>query len=339
MNLSKTIVSTILWNDALPTGSATDTPVIDAYIAANPTNDYVIEAAAQWNNLFLAKTDVLTTEKEYTTEVSLSDIMKILKDKLRIFWHIDTDGYFRLEHQKYYRDFISQCDLTSVTYAPNKPEVDVSIYDYEFNQLFNQITVKENNEKTIGFVSYPVVFDPKQTSDNAKDINVNVTCDIEYVADNPDNAQNSGMMLLRGITMGVKTYIDLDILTLSSIYGESHPNAHLAWDYVIKYYWTYFAEAQEGYINYGLSLTTFDHVKEFLKQGNIRFNMISDLDWRKSFTLAEGTGWIENAEYYPETGIYKIDVGFNPYATEITIVDSEDSTIIITDDAGDDIIQ
>ena len=66
--------------------------------------------------------------------------------------------------------------------------------------------------------------------------------------------------------------------------------------------------------------------------------MAADFDWRKPFTLIEGDGWVENCEYDVESGMYKIDVGFNPYSIEITVVDSEDTSIIITDDAGDDII-
>jgi len=89
-------------------------------------------------------------------------------------------------------------------------------------------------------------------------------------------------------------------------------NARLGWAYLFANYWDYFAEAEDGFVNDGAH--TFVHVKEFLKQDNIRFHMTADLDWKKPFTMLNGTGWLEEAEYIPETGVYNINVGFNPYA-------------------------
>lgn len=337
MGLSYDIVSTFLWNDALPTGHAVDTPNISTYYTANPTNDYVIEAAAQWNDLWLARTDSITTEKNENTEISLKDVMDILKTKLRAYWHIDPDGKVRIEHEKYFRDFAVQADLSSATYTDDKPETDVKVYTYDNSLLANQVNYKETDDHTIGFVSYPVTFDPKQTSNTVRDVNADVTCDIEYVQANPASA-SQGLMLLKTTTMGVKVFVPVEDMTLAPGYGEGHPNAHLAWDYLCRYYFTYFADAETGYINYALALTTFDHVREFLKQSGIKFRMAADLDWRKPFTVTEGTGWIDSVEYNPETGMYKLDIGLNPYEVEIYVVDSEDVTKHITDDAGADLV-
>jgi len=97
MNLSYTIKSTILWNDVL----GTDPPsAISTYITAHPINDYVIEGAANWNYLWLGRLDSFTISKEENIEMSLKDLMDILKLKMRLWWFIDEDGYFRIEHHR-----------------------------------------------------------------------------------------------------------------------------------------------------------------------------------------------------------------------------------------------
>jgi len=311
MNLGLTIVSSYLWNDTLPTGHAVNIPDISTYFTANPTNDYVIEGAANWNHLWLACNDVFTTANEDIYELSLKDIMDFLKIKIRAWWYIDEDGYFRIEHEYWFRDYISQADITSATYAGDKPEVDARLYRYEKGDVFSQINYKELNQYNEDWLPYPVEYSATLTSKNTKDISLAYFgSDLEYLIDSPDDASSSGWILLRCIAMGANYLVDIDASTLTP--ANFYMNARLGWAYLFANYWDYFAEAEDGFVNDGAH--TFIHVKEFLKQDNVRFHMTGDLDWKKPFTLLNGTGWIEEAEYIMETGVYNINVGFNPYA-------------------------
>ena len=311
MNLGLTIDSTYLWNDALPTGHAVDTPTISTYITANPTNDYVIEGAANWNCLWLARNDSFTTAKEDITELSLKDILDFLKIKLHAWWFIDPDGHFRIEHEYYFRDFIVQADLTGATYIADKPEVDARLYNYEKGNIFSQINYEELNQSNEDWLPYPIEYSATLTSNNAKDISLAYFgSDLEYLIDSPDDATSSGWILLRCIAMGANYLVDIDASTITP--ANFYMNARLGWAYLFANYWDYFAEAEDGFVNDGAH--TFVHVKEFLKQDNVRFHMVGDLDWKKPFTMLNGTGWLEEAEYIPETGVYNINVGFNPYA-------------------------
>jgi hypothetical protein len=325
MNLGLTIDSTILWNDTLPTNPPS---AIDTYITANPTNDYVIEAAAIWNYLWLARTDSFTTAKEDILEYSLKDIMYLLR-KIRMWWFIDDDGHFRIEHDRYFREFTAQADLTSVTYAPDKPEVDQKVYRYERSDSYNQLNYSEENQDHEDWMAFPVNFPISQTSKSTKDISFSeLTTDFEYVRDNPGTASSTGLMLLRTESTLNMVEIDQSTITPTNYYS----NARLSWAWLFANYYDYFAEAETGTINNGTAIT-YTHVKEYLKQGNIRFRMAADMDWKRPFTLSQGTGWLEGAEYAPETGMYKIDVAFDPYHVVVYIVD-EDMSIFLTDEDG-----
>jgi hypothetical protein len=332
MNLGLTLTSTIISNDALPTGHAIDTPVISAYIAANPNNDYVIQAPAIWNHLWLAQPNAITDENNFVYETSLKDVMNILKYKLRMFWFIDPDGKFRVEHEKYFRDFSVQADLTAATYTPDKPEVDSMEYNYETATVYKQTNYSENNQSHEDWIPYPHIFTQKINS-AVGSININVTTDIDNLFAIHASASSSGLLLIRCLHGGFiagndPMFVGPSNITPTTYYG----NVTLGWYYILENYHNYFASAEAGTVNN--TAHTFTHVKEFLKQGNIKFRMATTFDWKKPFTIKEGTGWVENAEYSPDTGMYKIDVGINPYTVPMMIVDSEDMSIQIVDNDG-----
>ena len=310
MNLGLTLDSTYLWNDLMPTGHLADTPTISAYMTTNPTYDYVRKNIQNWNCLWLARNDAFTTAQEDLLELSLKDIMDFIKIKLRAWWFIDTDGHFRIEHEYYFRDFSVQANITSATYSGDKPEVDSRLYRYEKGDVYSQLNYKEQNQSHEDWIPYPIEFSSTLTSNNKKDISLAYFgSDLEYLMDAPGDAASSGWILLRCIAMGANYLVDIDASTLTPT--NFYMNARLGWAYLFANYWDWFAEAETGFVNNGAH--TFTHVKEFLKQGHIKFRMTADLDWKKPFTLLNGKGWMEDSEYIPETGMYDINVGYNPY--------------------------
>jgi hypothetical protein len=307
MNLSYTIKSTILWNNAL----GSDPPsAIDTYITANPTKDYVIEGTANWNYLWLARTDSFTVDKEDNIEMSMKDLMDILKQKMRLWWLIDEDGYFRIEHERYFREYTSQADLTSVTYAGDKPEVDQKLYNYTLNEAVSQITYSENNQSNSDWIASDILFPVLNTSKDTRDINISsLSTDADYVIFNPSDASSNGIMLMKCKLMGAKHFVEIDQSTQDPT--KFIINARLGWYYLHANYYDYFAEAESGTVNGGAF--TFTHVKEFLKQNKVKFRMSGTMLWYKPFTLSKGTGWIEDAEYDVETGMYSVNFGYDPY--------------------------
>jgi|WetSurSiteA1Bulk_404760.scaffolds.fasta_scaffold04480_3 hypothetical protein len=323
------VVSTILWND--PLGS--DPPAsIDTYMTANPSNDYVLEDTAVFNNLYLCRTDAFTTDEADNVELSFKDIMDILKSK-RLFWFIDEDGLFRIEHEKYFRSYDPQADLTDSSFAKYQPEIDHHIYSYE-GESYNQLTYKEENALNEDWgPDCKIEFSVDLTGPDVKDVRTAVTTDLKNVLENPDSASNTGLTLLRCDGFN-NILFDQSLVTPANYY----PNQKLSPAWINDYYSQYFAEARDGETVTGPH--TFTHVKESVKQSGVRFKMSSDLDWKKPFTLFVGTGWIGNCEYFPETGMYSIDFVYDPYATTIVVPGTGsgshtvDSTTITVDDTS-----
>jgi len=304
MNLSYDVVSTILWNDALPT----DPPgSISTYIGSNPTNDYVLSASAIWNYIWLTRADDFTTDKEDNIELSLKDVLDLLKFKLRLWWFIDADGDFRIEHEKYFKSYTSQLNVTTLT--SEKPEVDNRKYNYDRSDIYNQLNFEENNTANEDWVEFAKIEYPLLTTSlNVKDVSLqNLTTDIKYVVTYPDDAVSNGLMLLR-LDSHFCVIFDESMVTPGTFY----PNQKLSWRWLTDYYMDYFAEAGTG--TNGEGAHNFVHVKEFLKQNKIKFRTSTALVWYKPLTTLKGTAWIDELEYDPESGMYVVNVGYDPYS-------------------------
>jgi hypothetical protein len=242
-------------------------------------------------------------------ETSLKNVMEILKIKLRMFWFIDSDDHFRIEHEKYFRDYASQLDLTSAGYVTQKPEVDKREYTYDLSDISIQSTYSESNQFNEDWIAYPIKFTQK-TSNTVRNIGVaSLTTDFKYVHENPSKASNAGYMLLRMIHGTSQELLSIDESTLTA--GSFYLNAKLGWAFVLKNYHTYYADADTGLINN--AGVTFDYVKDYLTQEGVKFKLTSLINWKKPVTLIKGLGWISEAEYDPETGWISINVRFNPY--------------------------
>jgi hypothetical protein len=302
MNLSiATIYSTILWDNALDS----DAPENISYI---PGKDYVTGVNAIWKYLWLMRTDGFTTWKDNLVETSLKDVMDILKYKLRLFWFIDSDGYFRIEHEKYFRSFDPQ--LTVSTFAADKPEIDNKVYNYSVADVYKQTNYSESNQSNEDWIPYPHIF-TQNVNKAIQDIGVsNLTTDIKFIVDNPTTASGSGYALLRMVTGLSQPAVSIDASDITAT--NFYLNTLLGWHYILKSYHSYFASANVGTVNN--AAYTFDHVKEYLTQEGIKFHPTAVIDWRRPITTENGIGWITSAEYSPETGMITINVGYNPYA-------------------------
>jgi hypothetical protein len=302
--ITATVTSTYLWNDAC--SSDCPAPIV-SYIGSNPANDYVVEGAAIWNDISVIRVSRLINGNS-DINISLEDLMNILKFKLRAWWYIDADGLFRIEHEKYFRSFTSQIDLTGATYSSYKPEIDRKNYVFNKSDIYSQLNYKENNEGNSPFVAYAINYISILTTFKSKDINVDITCDIQNAYDNSSSANSGGLALVHGTVNSGE--FEQGMVTTSA--GVWYTNYYLSWEYLFANYWGYFGEADEADINNGTTLT-LDGVKEFLEQDEVKFFYAGSLDWKRPVTLSHGTGWLRSWEHDPETGFYSINVGFNPY--------------------------
>lgn len=315
--------STYLFNDALPPEAPA---AIDIYITANPTHNYVSEAVNRFNGLHLAEVDGLTTDAADDHKITFEKLMQILRYKLRAYWYIDTEGYLRIEHEKYFRTMAAQMNVTSNTYTKFKPEVDIEVYNYEKSDIYSLIQYEENNESNADFIADPIEYNYIKTSTKKKDINVQVSTDLSYIVNNPDDAAVDGFLLVET----EEPSIVIPIFGASRTSGYYYQNQYLSWYSLFPIYFKYFGEADSADINNGTTLT-LDHVKEFMRQVGIKFYYGSAINWYQPVTLMRGTGWIKKIEHDLSSGFYTLDVGFSPATGTIAEDVTADSTIITVD--------
>jgi hypothetical protein len=320
-----TMRSTFLFNDALPPEAPS---AIDTYMIANPTHNYVSEAVNRFNSLFLCKADGLATDDASDYKITFEILMQILRCKFRAYWYIDTEGYLRIEHEKYFRMMAAQIDITSANYTKFKPEVDVELYNYQKSDIYSLIQYEESNEGNVDFIADPIEYDYIKTSTKKKDINVQISTDVSWIVNNPDDADANGFILME-IEV---TNFNVPVFGVSRAgLGYYYQNQYLSWYSLFPIYFKYFGEADSADINNGTTLT-LDHVKEFMRQVGIKFYYGAALNWYQPVTLMRGTGWIKKIEHDLSSGFYTLDVGFSPMTGEPTgIGTTVDSTTITVD--------
>ena len=289
--------STIIWNHALP---SVKPPNIDAYITANPTNDYVLQSTAIWNYMVLAKGSAFAGTSADKYEMSFNDLMDMLKVKLRIFWYIDSDGFFRLEHERFFSDFASQLNVTALA---GKPEVDKRVYTYEKSNIYQRITYSESNQGSADWLDSFTAFDAIKTTANIIDITPpQLSTDVAFME--AGTPANSGYALLQCLPSYL---VDVNPSVITA--GAYFPNVYLSWAWLRRNYFLYFSEADKSLA----VVITYSGVKRFKKQVGIKFYYDGILNWLRPVTLAGGVGWIDKMELDLPTGFYTIDVGFDPY--------------------------
>lgn len=328
METGNTCHSTYLFNDAVPSLVPS---AIDTYITANPTYDYATQAPAIWNYLWFGKTDSLTTDNADNYELSFKELMEIIKIKLRAYWYIDSEGYFRIEHEKYFREWGSQLDLTSATHSKYKPETDMFLYDYQKTNIVNTLTYQEQNEGNDEFIAFPIRYDPIKTTPGSRSLSPpKLSTDIGWIYENPGDADANGFILMQCDMINSTPVVGITESELTD--GVFHQNGALAWSYLFVHYWQYFAEGDSADINNGDTLTP-THIKEFLNQSGVRFYYGAALNWYQPVLLTHGTAWIKKIEHDLNSGFYTIDVGFSPTTTADSTTVTADSTLITADTA------
>ena len=323
LGISNTVKSTHLFGDALPSVAPAS---IDAFMTACAGYDYVTEEPA----IFDDNLAIISLDWDNTTDMSLTfnDLMNIIKVKLRCWWYIDSDGFLRIEHQKYFRSWPVQLDLTSATYAKYKPEVDAKEYNYDKSEIYNQTELSETEAVGEDFLKTDIIYNMVKTAPKSQTVSPpNLITDVQSLLSTEDD--RSILFLCSYDLIGAKRVITFEPGVIDdAVYVQ---NIYLSWAYQLTKYWSYFGEADVADINDGTTLT-LEHVKEILLQVGIKFYHNAAMAYYQPVTLANGTGWLKKIEHDLNSGFFTIDVGFSPTegeAGEITV--TADSTTVTVD--------
>ncbi len=306
------VLSTFLNNDALPTGAPL---TISTFIGANPNGNYVTETTDnELNNSIiglLRKWFDITDSPSF--KLSFNEIMGQLREVMQIYWFIDADDKFRIEHEKY---FVKQVDDSTPIVLSNYPtsEIDAREYKYNKGRIASTEQFSWSQSFNQDFNGQDIIYNNFETTNNALEHSANyITTDIQYVLDNLDDASNSGLglyqcNLLTGIT-GDDLY-ELNIAT-GALSSAAFTNAEFSWANLHEKYWSWSRMSENATIN---SVgTTLQSSVRFLEQANVRFFYSTAID---PFTLIRATltgGAPIEIRRSLETDYVQFILGFDPY--------------------------
>lgn len=199
------------------------------------------------------KTNILKGEYDQPAqkaEVSLEDIMKMLRDCFRCYWYIE-DNKFKIEHISFFMRGGSyshntnvQLDFTKLTDQFNKkpPSYFQSEVEYDKTDLNQRYEFgwMDNVTDLFGGVTIDVKSNYVQ-KDKTEEINISqFSSDVDYMLLNPSNFSDNGFALLCPIKNGA--YLELPIIETQLVdengnaYGAVIQNFYASWAYLVHFY-------------------------------------------------------------------------------------------------------
>lgn len=199
------------------------------------------------------KTNILKGEYDQPAqkaEVSLEDIMKMLRDCFRCYWYIE-DGKFKIEHISFFMRGGSysyntnvQLDFTKLVDQFNKK---LSSYfqsevEYDKTDLSQRYEFGWMDDVTDLFGG--VTIDVKSNyiqKDKTEEINISqFSSDVDYMLFNPSNFSDDGFALLCPVKNGSSLELPIVEARLVDENGDTYSaviqNFYAAWAYLVRFY-------------------------------------------------------------------------------------------------------
>lgn len=199
------------------------------------------------------KTNILKGEYDQPAqkaEVSLEDIMKMLRDCFRCYWYIE-DGKFKIEHISFFMRGGSysyntniQLDFTKLVDQFNKKlssyfQSEVEYDKTDLNQRY-EFGWMDDVTDLFGGVTIDVKSNYIQ-KDKTEEINISqFSSDVDYMLFNPSNFSDDGFALLCPVKNG--SSLELPIVETQLVdengdtYGAVIQNFYAAWAYLVRFY-------------------------------------------------------------------------------------------------------
>lgn len=199
------------------------------------------------------KTNILKGEYDQPAqkaEVSLEDIMKMLRDCFRCYWYIE-DGKFKIEHISFFMGGGSysyntnvQLDFTNLVDQFNKKlssyfQSEVEYDKTDLNQRY-EFGWMDDVTDLFGGVTIDVKSNYIQ-KDKTEEINISqFSSDVDYMLFNPSNFSDDGFALLCPVKNG--SSLELPIVETQLVdenggtYDAVIQNFYAAWAYLVRFY-------------------------------------------------------------------------------------------------------
>lgn len=199
------------------------------------------------------KTNILKGEYDQPAqkaEVSLEDIMKMLRDCFRCYWYIE-DGKFKIEHISFFMRGGSysyntnvQLDFTKLVDQFNKKlssyfQSEVEYDKTDLNQRY-EFGWMDDVTDLFGGVTIDVKSNYIQ-KDKTEEINISqFSSDVDYMLFNPSNFSDDGFALLCPVKNGSSLELPIVETQLVDENGDTYDaviqNFYAAWAYLVRFY-------------------------------------------------------------------------------------------------------
>lgn len=200
------------------------------------------------------KTNILKGEYDQPAqkaEVSLEDIMKMLRDCFRCYWYIE-DGKFKIEHISFFMrggsyssyNINVQLDFTKLVDQFNKKlssyfQSEVEYDKTDLNQRY-EFGWMDDVTDLFGGVTIDVKSNYIQ-KDKTEEINISqFSSDVDYMLFNPSNFSDDGFALLCPVKNGSSLELPIVEARLVDENGDRYDaviqNFYAAWAYLVRFY-------------------------------------------------------------------------------------------------------
>lgn len=256
-------------------------------------------------------------------EVSLKDLMEMLRDCFRCYWYIE-DGKFKIEHIRFFMNGGSystqtsyQLDFTKLKDQFNKKLSSYfqSAIEYEKDELNQRYEFSWMDDVTdlFGGVTIDVKSNYIQKDKNEEIAISQFSSDIDYMLFNPSNFSEDGFALICATKSGSTYNIPIIETTLIDENGDSYnaiiQNWYAAWAYLIRFY-MYDMPAYNLECNVLNNLYASD-IKKCMKH-TIEFPVEEDLDELELIKTSIGNGKIDEFSVNMDTRLAKVNLTYKP---------------------------
>jgi len=310
MGLSYDVVSTFFNNDALPTGAPS---TISTFIGANANGNYVTETATnelKYTIIGLLIEWFAVTDKP-SFKLSLNDIMSQLREVFQVYWFIDADGKFRVEHEKY---FVKQVDDSTPIVLDTEDEIDSLTFKYNKSGIASTEQFSWSQSANQDFVGRNILYNNFETTNNIIEHSANyITTDIKYVVENIDDASNSGLGLYQcNIVTGIAGDDLYEIaIAAGALSSADVSNAAFSWANLHEKYWSWSRMSENATLN-AVATTLLSSIR-FLEQDNVHFFYSTAIDPYTMITTQLTGGAPIEIQRDLETDFVTLILGYDPY--------------------------
>lgn len=197
-------------------------------------------------------------------EITIRDVLDMLKNMLQCYWYIDGDNRLRIEHVSWFKNGGSYTqvatvgtDLTTMVNSRNGKSWAFATSQYEFNKEDMPVRYQFAwmDEVTEAFTGKPIDIVSKYVKENkVEDVTIaNFTSDVDLMLLAPENVSKDGFALFAAVLSSGVYELGIGAIGLT---GATAQNYVLALTNLLPKYWTYDLPATGAEID-GQAITVY----------------------------------------------------------------------------------